>query len=248
MDRATRLQRHLLDELTPGERREIEAELASDPTLRAELDRIRAEDAAFFVRFPASRLVPQIAARIDRASRRRRAAPPLLGALAAAAAVLVLLVARPGEIDRGGDGDREKSGEPHLWIFRQTGPRAEELHDGALVGQGDVVQLRFAPADRPYAVILSIDGAGAVTLHSPSGEAEPSAVSPRGAIDLPYAYRLDAAPGFERFVLLTSRHPLRPAEVMAAARAVAADRRADVPLPLDSDVEQTSVVLRKADR
>jgi len=247
MDRATRLQRHLLDELTPGERREIEAELASDPTLRAELDRIRAEDAAFFVRFPASRLVPRIASRIGRASR-RRAAPALLGALAAAAAVLVLLVARPGEIDRRGGGDREKSGEPHLWIFRQTGPRAEELHDGALVGQGDVVQLRFAPADRPYAVILSLDGAGAVTLHSPSGEGEPSAVSPRGATDLPYAYRLDAAPGFERFVLLTSRHPLRPAEVMAAARAVAADRRADAPLPLDSGVEQTSVVLRKADR
>jgi hypothetical protein len=60
---------------------------------------------------------------------------------------------------------------------------------------------------------------------------------------MPNAYALDAAPRFERFVLVTSQKPFEVSVVLSAARAVGADPSA--PLLLPPDLRQTSFVVRK---
>jgi hypothetical protein len=53
-------------------------------------------------------------------------------------------------------------------------------------------------------VIFSIDGRARVTLHFPASERETPSLDSSGEVVLPYGYRLDDAPRFERFYFVTS--------------------------------------------
>ena len=147
---------------------------------------------------------------------------------------------------------------PRLLVYRRSSaPHApegqpERLTDGALVTRGDLLQLAYAAArDGLQGVLISIDGAGRVTQHLPE-EGSPSSVPLRAAreIRLPSAYELDDAPGFERFVLVTSSEPFSVAVALAAARALAAagPRAQSLPLGLAPSFHQTSVLLRKTSK
>jgi hypothetical protein len=144
---------------------------------------------------------------------------------------------------------RIKGLDPHLVLYRAEsgGREVELLHDGAPVHAGDVIQVGYVAAGRAHGVLLSIDGAGAVTLHSPADAAGSTALEPGGEVRLDYAFALDAAPAFERFFFVTSPEPLAPRDVLERARRLAADPgRADSdPLDLPADWEQSSVLLRK---
>jgi hypothetical protein len=70
---------------------------------------------------------------------------------------------------------------------------------------------------------------------------------PEGETRLDYAYRLDDAPGFERFFLVTSERALPIAAVLEAGRRLASDPR-QAPrarLGLPAGLEQWSVLLTK---
>ncbi len=150
----------------------------------------------------------------------------------------------------------EPSVSPRLWVYRQrtvaNQEQPERLSDGARAARGDLLQLAYAGGrDGRYGVLLSIDGAGRVTQHlpEPGASAAASLRSPH-EIHLPSAYELDDAPGFERFVLITSTQPFPVAAALDAARSLAGrgPSARTAPLPMLPAFHQTSVLLQKTSK
>jgi hypothetical protein len=118
-----------------------------------------------------------------------------LAAIALAAAALLAVLAWPRDPVVQFKGDVELS----TW----------ELRDGSLVpyeggakGRGDTLGFRVRPAAHRSAVVLSVDGAGAVTVFWPETGDAPLPLVPAadGVATLPGSVVLDGAPGPEVFV------------------------------------------------
>lgn len=221
----------LLEQVAAGER-EAPADLT--PQERARVDALRAENEALLARHPSPAAAAAIRARATLAPRR------LVMLLPAAAALSLLLFV----VGRGTDEERDKGGRPQLRAYLDTpeGPRL--LDDGAEVHGGDVVQLTYVAAGASYAVLLSVDSAGGVTLHHPAAVGATALAAARGEARLPYAFRLDETPGEERFFLVTSQERLDARTVVAAAETMA--RNGTAVLSLGAGAQQTLLVLRKA--
>lgn len=162
-------------------------------------------------------------------TRPRRLWPRLLWVPAPALAVaLAIWVSRgsPAEMP-----DAAFKGGAQLVLTRGS----DVLRDGDTVAAGDVVAIAVAPAGARHAVLVSVDGRGLVTLHLPSSPSA-STEAPRASFSVG-GFALDDAPGFERFVLLTSDAPIDVAAVMAAAARGSLDSLAGV--------DRQIVVLRK---
>ena len=144
------------------------------------------------------------------------------------------------------DGLRAKGLAPHLVLHRKTAAGADVLAPGARARPGDLLQLGLVGAGRGWGVVVSIDGRGTVTRHLPETGDRAAALPPSGEALLPTSFRLDDAPSFERFLLVVSNREFPVAEVVAAARALAARPDADVAMVrLNGDLEVASALVRK---
>ncbi|MBL4687546.1 MAG: ActD-like protein [Nannocystaceae bacterium] len=146
----------------------------------------------------------------------------------------------------GGDDDAIRfKGGTKLKVFRQGASGGERLSASSKVAEGDRLQVEYAAGDAQAGVIVSIDGAGSVTLHFP--ETEAGSPSLRGQARLPYGYELDAAPAFERFFFVTTRsEDLSVSDVMNAARRLAStDEARDGELRVPDGATQRSLLLIK---
>jgi hypothetical protein len=187
--------------------------ITEDPTLRARVDAIEASNreilATHSPRVAASVIRERFAApRLPSAAWVRRAFA-VAASLAVVGAGLGVLRLREGGIDAPAE-TRIKGLTPHLGVFRQTPAGVEALADGSLARDGDLVQLTYQAAGRRFGVILSIDGRGVVTVHHPRDGRQAARLVPGQAVRLPSAYRLDDAPGWERFVLVTAEGRTSP--------------------------------------
>lgn len=141
---------------------------------------------------------------------------------------------------------RIKGLEPHLLVFRQEGESAVPLQEPADAQPRDRLQLSYVAAGARFGVVLSLDGAGVVTLHYPASETAATTLQQGGAVPLDRSYELDAAPEFERFVLVTADTPLHTATILAAAKQLAGSpQAATAPLVLPLELRQRSFLLRK---
>lgn len=146
-------------------------------------------------------------------------------------------------------GIRAKGAGPLLSIYRQNGSQAELLSDGASASANDVLQIRYNSEGRKFGMILSIDGNHTVTVHLPERSSEAAALSQGQTVTLPYAYRLDNAPGFERFYFIVSDSEFSTKAITARAQVVAEQGAAAVArLPLPAGFDQTSVLVKKPSR
>jgi hypothetical protein len=178
------LERYLANDLSPDARAAIDAALTESPELRARLEALRADSAAFFVRYPPG----PVAARLEPARRRWLVWLPVALASAAAAVVVVL---RPPPED-----EATTKGSVALAAFRQTADGgAEPLPPGARVRPGDRVRFQVTAPDG-FVAILSRDGAGAVSIYFPFGAATAGAFDARQPL-LPVAIALDEVEGRE---------------------------------------------------
>jgi hypothetical protein len=265
-----RLPDWLLERLAQGElskeaEREALRRLAVEPGGAARLEALKADDASVLATYPPEMMAARIADRLRRDSSRRVPSqrsrgwyPAVFGLTAVGAAVLALFALPPvrqGLVSPWESDTRMKGIEPTLLVFRRTSQGVDRLADGAEVREGDQLQLAYAPAGRLYGTIVSIDGRGLVTLHfpEPQGE-EPASVrfpqrpaSSSGPQALAHAYALDDAPDFERFFFVTSHESFQLADVLAAAKVLAADPHAarGGKLALPRGLSQTSLILRK---
>jgi hypothetical protein len=151
---------------------------------------------------------------------------------------------------RPGDTERLKgSAHPSLAVYRRTDSGSERLADGAVARPGDLLRVGYASAGRPYGLILSIDGRGAVTLHLPPAGDRAVPLTMGKTILLDAAYELDDAPRVERFYFVTGKEAFAAEPVLSAARREAA-RQGAVPatLPLPAGLEQVTFAIQKEAR
>jgi hypothetical protein len=260
------LERVALDQIPPGQADELARRMAADPTAQARLEALRASSQEILAALPPA----QVAAEVERRRRvaaiaasersRPRAWLPAMGALAAAAVLALVLMPR----DQGGssglpEGEITRAkGDPHLVIHRKRGEAVERLGRDASARAGDLLQIAYVAAGHTHGVILSIDGAGVVTLHHPTAPEDDTTLATlpgEGVIELAHAYELDDAPAYERFFFVTSVDPPGAASdspidlalildrAQALARNPAGARSA--PLALPGSLQQWSFLLRK---
>lgn len=179
---------------------------------------------------------------------------------AAAAAVLCLAVMLPFFIKNGSAGaaagadgvsagvtleaaaskERAKGVGPRMYLYRKEGDEAVRLENRAHVSEGDILQISYIASGAKYGYILSIDGNGCVTQHYPEYGDTAALLSSDGEVPLEYSYKLDDAPTFERFLLITADREFSIREVEQAVnsfqnadRAMAEDFSSYVPKNAD---------------
>jgi hypothetical protein len=242
------LERYRLGELPAGELDVIRKALAADGGLTERLARLDRSDGEILAQHPPSVIAASIRARAASgdAGRTRPAGAPRRLALAlacglvlAAASVLILPGRVPGAKE---DTTRVKGLAPRLFVYRKAATGAEELAAGAAARENDVVQLAYQAAGRHFGAIVSIDGRGVVTRHLPAAGPLASPLKTGASFALPEAYRLDDAPGFERFYFVTADQPFAVDLVLGA---VSHPAGADGRLTLPAGLDQYSFALRK---
>jgi len=221
-----------LGELTPSEADTVRARLAAtEPdagaarlAALAALAANDANDATLLAqRAPRPRLVTP-----------RRFHPAWLAIpIALALALLIALPSDPTEL--------RPKGNTLLLIQRQTPSGSTLVTASDRLAAGDTVQLQVRSASPRFLAVLSIDGRGALTTHlAPT----PTALT---TLDLPKAFVLDDAPGFERFALFASPTPLDLAALEAALHELATSPDpAHLPIRIAPPIEVTDVLVGKA--
>ena len=254
------LERYLQGELDAVGQERVRQAIATDATVSARLAELEASNRAVLQSHPAAAVAAAISARRRTAEARAAAPRPararrsllLLAPALVGAAVLVALVRPTHEvvIDAGqppaADGGNRVKGAPELVMRCRRGADELEMKDGDAARAGDLIQLAYVPAGRVYGLILSIDGAGGVSLHYPESPEGTTRLEVGGAT-LPHAYELDTAPGFERFFFITGSQPVPVRAVLARARALARDpsHAAREPINLGAGFEESSMLVRK---
>jgi len=114
--------------------------------------------------------------------------------------------------------DHAKGDGPRMYIYLKDGDRAVELANNSLVHENDVLQMSYIAAGQQYGIILSIDGNGTITQHYPDAGASAGKLDNSGEIALPFSYKLDDAPAFERFFFITGAKPFTVASFMENIR------------------------------
>ena len=257
-----------LGELDPETAAEVRDRLAAEPGGFERLEQIEQSNDDILEQYPAAAVVTDIRRRAERVpateGRPRRwpfyVAIPSLATAAAAAVLLIVFWDDPGGEVRPGGGEASPQqdevilikGDPWLKVYRKTSAggtgsqgleEGEQLAGGTAVRPGDVLQLKYKANDAVHGVVISIDGAGAVTLHFPETRDESTALDRGDARALPYSYELDDAPAFERFVFVTASSPIDVESVIDAAKVLGADSKRR--LSLSDDYRQFDIVLRK---
>ena len=98
---------------------------------------------------------------------------------------------------------RIKGLDARMEVWKKTPTGIVQLQDLDEVREGDEIQLRYAVPEKCFGILFSMDGNGALTLHMGNGEKSVE-LAPGKMNSLPFAYKLDDAPYFEKFFFVTS--------------------------------------------
>lgn len=188
------------------------AELGQSERLTA----LAASNAEIVRTYPAEQVATEVQrrARQAQAARGRGWARPVwaLSLAAAGATAVVLVMNTPSSVQGPVALDqpeqvRQKGLSPTLRLYRQRPDGVERLGPQSRLRPGDVVQVRYLAAGKPFGVVASVDGRGSVTLHLPETPGRAAALVRDGERALVHAYELDDSAGFERFVFVTADAP-----------------------------------------
>ncbi|MCL2219240.1 MAG: DUF4384 domain-containing protein [Chitinispirillia bacterium] len=93
---------------------------------------------------------------------------------------------------------------PSLEVWRKAGDIAEMLPQEASASAGDIVQLRYVVPESCYGALVSVDGRGVLTVHLSGSDGHAVQLTAGRPVALNTSYKLDDAPAFEAFYLITS--------------------------------------------
>jgi anti-sigma factor RsiW len=237
------IERYLLGELPAAEREAVARALAADEAVARRASQLRASNREILEAHP-----PRLAAAIIRERLSARVAGSswrpgrlaLATSLALVATGSLLLLRAPSQEPTA---TRIKGLQPSLLVYRHTVAGDEVLADRTAARPGDLVQVAYQAAGRPFGVIVSLDGRGGVTVHHPEIGKTAARLASGRPVRLASAFRLDDAPRWERFYFVTSARSFTVDEVVEAARR--AGPAAPGKLPLPPDLDQTSFTLTK---
>ena len=92
-----------------------------------------------------------------------------------------------------------------LEVWKKTGDSAVQMVNLGEAREGDEIQLRYRVPQKCFGMLISMDGNGTITMHMGEGNKSVE-LEPGKMTTLPFAYKLDNAPKFEKFFLLTSQN------------------------------------------
>ena len=116
----------------------------------------------------------------------------------------VMEVAMVDASGAGDDGLRIKGLSARMEVWKKTGDSAVQMENLGEAREGDEIQLRYAVAEKCFGLLFSMDGNGTITMHM-GHENRAVELEPGKMTTLPFAYKLDNAPKFEKFFFLTSK-------------------------------------------
>jgi hypothetical protein len=231
--RYTRMQmeRYLLGELPQEQLARMRETESQDAQLKTELDLLRKNNQEVLEKFPPDWMGRKIALEARRGESLPggaqvpdwQGAAPSFWKIAAPALLALLVVAflpaglHFGGAEKAAQAERSKGISPTLEVWRKAEGGPERLASGSLARSGDVLQVRYSVPRELWGAILSIDGAGELTVHL-AGAGGEAALLAGGVHTLERSWQLDNAPRFERFYLVTSAERFRVAGVAQAIR------------------------------
>lgn len=116
--------------------------------------------------------------------------------------------------------ERVKGNGSKLFVYRKAGNKAVRLQSLSHVSSGDVIQVSYIAAGEKYGFIFSVDGNGVLSQHFPDKGEKAGTLNKTGEIPLDFSYKLDDAPGFERFFLVTSSTEFTTSDLTSVLNAV----------------------------
>ena len=162
----------------------------------------------------------------------REIGPDASAQVAGGAQVMDVAMVDASEIPGGAGDTRIKGLDARMEVWKKTGDSAVQMPNLGEAREGDEIQLRYAVPEKCFGMLFSMDGNGTLTMHMADGSSA-VALEPGKMTTLPFAYKLDNAPKFEKFFLLTSR------------AAFELDANNIDALLEDKDVHNVSITLRK---
>ena len=217
-----KLERYLLGELPKSEMAALREREAEDEIFAARVREMRLQGKRFVAENPFVALEAKMAAADQSANDERnvvsgmwlKVAAALVIALGIFSAVVLnrdvatydnnsaSMEVAMAEVD---NGTRIKGMQASLEVWKKTGDSAVQMVNLGDASEGDEIQLRYRVSQKCFGMLFSMDGNGTVTMHMGDGnnaiELEPGKMT-----TLPFAYKLDNAPKFEKFFLLTSQN------------------------------------------
>ena len=99
---------------------------------------------------------------------------------------------------------RIKGLDARIEVWKKTGDSAIQMKNLDEAREGDEIQLRYAVPEKCFGMLFSMDGNGTITMHM-GDENQAISLETGKMTTLPFAYKLDDAPKFEKFFLVTSK-------------------------------------------
>ena len=221
-----KLEKYLTGDLPAEEMHEIREMEATDEIFAGRVKMLREDNAAILKKLPFEKLSEKIAMMPGRsnagAGNTVRVNFKLVKLAAAAALVLAVVtvalfsqrslseqntqVMEVAMADASGDdGVRIKGLSARMEVWKKTGDSAVQMENLGEAREGDEIQLRYAVAEKCYGLLFSMDGNGTITMHM-GHENRAVELEPGKMTTLPFAYKMDNAPKFEKFFFLTSKN------------------------------------------
>ena len=238
----------LLEQIAAGDKTEAAAgpvELTAAE--RARIQELLADNERILERYPPTEIQREVDRRVQVIERDLRNKRVKAAGTVAAVAIGIAAVVLYAPDDRVASVPPTPVHEPSVFVSRHRDGELQPLAADPVVLGGDRLQVSYTSSGRAYGAILSIDGAGAVTVHLPAPTGAPLAAPLEPATVLPRPFEPGDAPAFLRFFFLTSDTQFGVGPVVDAARRLAALPQAAPSARLEvGDVEQTSLLLARA--
>lgn len=217
-----KLERYLLGELPEKEMRELQERELSDEIFAARVAEMRLQGKRFVAENPFVALEAKMAAAEQSANDEHNVVSVMWLKVAAALVIalgvfsMVLLNRNVETFDSKDaamqvamadvdDGTRIKGMQVSLEVWKKTGDSAVQMVNLGDAHEGDEIQLRYRVPQKCFGMLFSMDGNGTITMHMGEGN-KAIELEPGKMTTLPFAYKLDNAPKFEKFFLLTSQN------------------------------------------
>ena len=217
-----KLERYLLGELSEKEMRELQERELSDEIFAARVAEMRLQGKRFVAENPFAALEDKLDA-IEDSKSSVNGQPNVLWLKVAAALVIALGIFSVVVLNRdvatydnhsasmevamadADNGTRIKGMQATLEVWKKTGDSAVQMVNLGNAYEGDEIQLRYRVPQKCFGMLISMDGNGTITMHMGEGD-KAIELEPGKMTTLPFAYKLDNAPKFEKFFLLTSQN------------------------------------------
>ena len=216
-----KVERYLLGELSEEEMAALQKREAEDEIFAARVRAMREENARILAENPFAALE----SKLDAADTVEDSGKSVYGMWLKVAAALVIMVGifaivasnrNVATYERGNasmevamaetdNGTRIKGMQASLEVWKKTGDSAVQMVNLGEVREGDEIQLRYRVPQKCFGMLISMDGNGTITMHMGEGNKSVE-LEPGKMTTLPFAYKLDNAPKFEKFFLLTSQN------------------------------------------